>query len=113
MKKIDITTLEKLSIQQNIQETLGYLYADPRYPWSWGVDRKTVLSGKILRFEVSGLKHKGLVYIILNGSDLFNVYIANFKREVISIFENLYFDQLVEVIDCAIETDSNYQSSNS
>lgn len=60
---------------------------------------------RMLRFYVSGMKHKGHVYIFLNGMDLYDVYIVTTKGTIVdkSADMGLYFEDLNEWIDDRIE----------
>ena len=72
--------------------------------WSWGVSKLLDLNGKGLRLTVSGRKHKGHVYVVLNGMDLFDIYYTSNRGTIKNLDTNIYFDQLSEVIDNRIET---------
>lgn len=72
--------------------------------FSWGFNRPQALhNDKGLRFHVNGFKYKGIVEVVYNeGSDLFDVTIGKM------CIEGVYLDQLVEVIDNAVERTDNY-----
>jgi len=74
----------------------------PNY-WSWGAHGATNLNGKGLRIAVNGLIHKGFVYIVVNGLDLFDVYLTDKKNTIKNILSMVYFDELAERLDAAIE----------
>lgn len=71
---------------------------------SWGFNNPIALTGnRGLKFNVNGFKYKGAVEVIYNeGSDLFDVTIGKM------CIEGVYLDQLVEVIDNAVELTDNY-----
>ena len=71
---------------------------------SWGFNNPIALTGnRGLKFNVNGFKYKGAVEVIYNeGSDLFDVTIGKM------CIEGVYLDQLVEVIDNAVERTDNY-----
>jgi hypothetical protein len=79
--------------------------------WSWGFNTPAALAdNKGLAFKVNGFIHKGWVKVIYNeGNDLFNIVLINRKRTVVREIEGIYFDQLVEVIDNAIEKTNDYK----
>ncbi|MBQ7855194.1 MAG: hypothetical protein IJ352_09290 [Muribaculaceae bacterium] len=71
---------------------------------SWGFNNPIALTGnRGLKFDVNGFLYQGTVEVIYNeGSDLFDVIIG------MMCIEGVYFDQLVEVIDNAVERTDNY-----
>jgi hypothetical protein len=78
--------------------------------WSWGVRGLTDLSGKGLRMTVSGFKHKGHVYVFLNGGDLFDVVLTTNRGIVKKVIKDIYFDDLLNQVDDAIEyTGDDYE----
>ena len=58
--------------------------------------------------NVQGHHHKGHVYIFVNGSDLFDVYLTTTQGTIKMKIEGLYFDQLVEWIDEKVEKIPDY-----
>ena len=56
-----------------------------------------------LRLKVNGRLHTGYVIIALNGSDYYEVYLQNDKGTE-CVNEEVYFDELGDVIDRAIES---------
>lgn len=86
--------------------------------FSWGVSQKvaTVYNGMAtLALRVTGAVHKGWVYISLNeGKDCYEVRLLNVSRQVKRTLEEVYCDNLGEVIDGLVErkpewTDAQYQ----
>lgn len=80
----------------------------------WGATKFTVDNmkrPKMLRFQVSGMKHKGHVYIFVNGMDLYDVYITKKDGTIVhkSNDMGLYFDQFTDWIDDRIEKLDNYR----
>ena len=61
----------------------------------------TNYKNKVLRFKVNGHHHKGHVYVAVNGSDLYDVYLTttrgNIVKEIKDIFPNkmLFEDILI------------------
>lgn len=79
--------------------------------WSWGSHALTNLNGKGLRMTVSGFRHKGHVYILLNGADLFDVILTTNRGTVKQVFTDIYLDQLLELVDDAVEyTGADYEA---
>lgn len=80
--------------------------------WSWGSKSFIVdntRNCRMFRMTVSGHHHKGHVYIFVNGSDLFDVYLTSNRGTIKVIGTDLYFDQLVEWIDEKVERIPAYQ----
>jgi len=86
---------------------------------SWGVSKRMYTFYKdmpTLILRVSGLIHKGWVYISLDeGSDCYIITLLNVRYTVIKTVDNIYCDSLGEVIDGLIEkspklTDSEYRT---
>ena len=63
-----------------------------------------------LAFKVDGFKHRGWVFVKYNeGKDLFDVELRDNAMTIIRGIEDVYFDQLVHVIDHAVERTSDYE----
>lgn len=79
--------------------------------FSWGVHRPTALpDDKGLAFKVDGFKHRGWVFVKYNeGKDLFDIELRGNDMTIIRVIEDVYFDQLVTVIDNAVEHTENYE----
>lgn len=79
--------------------------------FSWGIHRPTALSNNEgLAFRVNGFKHRGWVFVKYNeGKDLFDIELRGNDMTIISVIEDVYFDQLVAVIDNAVEHTENYE----
>ena len=73
--------------------------------FSWGFHRPTALpDNRGLAFQIEGFKYTGTVNVIYNeGTDLFEVYLEDGRIE-----EDVYLDQLVNVIDGMVERCDNY-----
>ena len=73
--------------------------------FSWGPHNfKRVPNDKGLSFSVDGFKFQGCVKVIYNeGTDLFEIHFDDGRIE-----EDVYLDQLVDVIDNAIERTCDY-----
>ena len=56
-----------------------------------------------LEFKVNGLRHKGWVRISLTWADLYKVETVNWRRNLKDSIDEVYFDQLVEVLDAFVE----------
>jgi hypothetical protein len=78
---------------------------------SWG-PRSFVAIPNGLQFRVSGFKHKGLVRVTYNeGHDLFDVQFLTLKGRLIERKEQIFIDELAEVIDNFVEYTKNYDKS--
>mgnify|MGYP007112528335 CR=1 FL=1 len=71
---------------------------------SWGFNSPIAITNG-LRFKVQGFKFTGTVEVIYNeGMDLFEVHLSDGTK-----VEDVYLDNLVEVIDNLVEKTSNYE----
>lgn len=79
--------------------------------FSWGFHRPTALpNDEGLAFKVDGFKHQGWVVVRYNqGKDLFDIELRGNDMTIISVIEDVYFDQLIAVIDNAVEHTENYE----
>lgn len=78
---------------------------------SWGThNAKTIKNG--IRFQVNGFKHMGFVEITYNlGKDLFDVKLISLKNEMVKEIPSIYFDDLLNVLDDAVERVDNYDKA--
>lgn len=98
---------------QEVMETARYVQQIFRTQWpvvfSGGYSQPAAIlfrNMKALRFHVNGFLHQGFVVVALNeGTDLFEVYMLDEKRNVLPGKETeVYFDTLVDTIDRMVET---------
>lgn len=75
--------------------------------WSWGFTSPTCLSNnRGLAFKVQGYKYKGWVEVVYEeGLDTFTVILQKSGKRV----EDVYFDELVNVIDGLVERTDDYE----
>ena len=78
--------------------------------WSWGAQAWTKMNANCLRFTVNGRHHRGHVYIVVNHSDLFDVYLTSNRGTVKEVLTDIYVDSLVDSIDAKIEYVPEYRS---
>jgi len=52
-----------------------------------------------VRFNVNGLRHKGCVMIQLRWVDDYTVSFVNTKNEMVKMYEGVYCDMLVNILD--------------
>jgi hypothetical protein len=110
-EKIDFQTITKGCRDLNFQELMQLLKLNISIFWSWGAHNFIVDSAKrtrMFRMNVQGHHHKGHVYIFVNGSDLFDVYLTTTQGTIKKKIEGLYFDQLVDWIDENVEKIPDY-----
>lgn len=110
-EKINVPEITKGCRELNIQELMQLLRMDVMKFWSWGshaftIDKKP--NTRMFRMTVNGHHHKGHVYIVVNGMDLFDVYLTSNQGTIKLIGEGLYFDMLVDWIDNRIERIADY-----
>ena len=74
--------------------------------FSWGFNSpKRLPDDKGIIFNVEGFKYRGVVEVSYNiGSDLFEVHLSDGTK-----VEDVYLDNLVEVIDSLVEKTTNYE----
>lgn len=71
---------------------------------SWGAKDFAKHKDLWLRFRVSGLKFKGLVYITLAWNDTFTLYFVSSRGTIKEKMEEVYIDELIRRIDKFVET---------
>jgi len=65
-----------------------------------------------LKFKVNGMKFKGHVLVVLNFIDTYDVYFGNIRKDIFKItkiMNDVYCEELGQVIDNYIEKQANYQ----
>ena len=76
--------------------------------WSWGAEGFVRIKNKALRFKSNGHHHKGLVYISLNGSDLFDIHLTTLNDTIVEVIKDIYREDLFDTIDKKIEFIEDY-----
>ena len=89
-------------------ETLRILKTKPTWLWSWGFRNAGIVKDKLLLFRVSGHYHKGYIAITLNWDDTYIVSLINVRWEVKETIENVYVDELLDLLDTKIERKAEY-----
>ncbi len=75
---------------------------------SWGCKNFEVLNEGLM-WHVQGYLLNGWVKVIYNyGTEAFDVYILNNKRQLVKKIEEVYLDKLVDVIDYNVEKDGSF-----
>lgn len=103
MEKIDPLKIAKESRDMDAKEIVRFFYSHGPKFWSWGADKFTDINKRGLRFTVNAHHHKGHVYLFVNGSDLFDIYLTTSHGNIKEKICDIYLDQLVDVIDKKIE----------
>lgn len=71
--------------------------------WSWGANSWTNLFDKCLCFKVQGYLFKGLVFVTVNGMDLFDIYYTD-KKGIVKFYDNdVYLEDFIEFVDGRVE----------
>ena len=92
----------------NPQETMQWLKINPIWLMSWGARNFTKFEDTALFFTVSGNLHKGIVLITLAWDDTYTVRLLSGQWNEKAKFENVYCDELAELIDNKIERINEY-----
>ena len=110
------TNLESLEQQHQMASyILEIMRYNPVVIMSWGIDPESYrlaedAAGNYgLQFHVQGFKHKGTVQILYDeGSDTFLYHLLSEAGDIVATRENICFDELVSVVDAAVEKVDNY-----
>jgi hypothetical protein len=102
----------KIELTEEDMEMGKYIYSillsQPTILMSWGFTSPVVIRLG-LKFKVNGFLHKGWIEVRYNeGADLFDIYLIGEDNQIRETIEEIYFDQLVEVIDNHVEKVENY-----
>lgn len=78
---------------------------DPSLPMSWGVDLESLeCTDDALEFHVQGFLHTGNVRIVyIEGADVFQVSLYDDEGNETKRIDDVYLDNLAEVIDLNVE----------
>ena len=76
--------------------------------WSWGCCKFMALNEGLM-WHVQGYLLNGWVKVLYNcRTDAFDVYFLNNKKELVKKVEEVYLDNLVDVIDYHVEKDGSF-----
>jgi hypothetical protein len=93
----------------SIAETMQVLYkTNPLVYFSWGVSAKYNYENKALILKVNAHHHKGYVVITLDWNDTYIVNIIKTSGRIVATYDNVFFDELQEIIDNKIERIEEY-----
>jgi len=76
--------------------------------WSWGANSWTKMNKALLRFKVQARRHRGHIYIAVNGLDLFDVWLTTLEGKIKKEFKDVYLEDLIDTIDNEIENIPEY-----
>ena len=108
-EKIDYKELAKQGREFNITDIHYIITNTGAIVMSWGFRNPVIMvENRVYRFTVSGHHHKGHVYIVLNGLDLFDIYYTSNRGTIKKISNDVYIDSLVNTLDSDIERISEY-----
>ena len=83
---------------------LSIFKTQPNVVCSWGFRSPYVVKNGV-RFHVNGFQHKGWCEVMYDeGRDTFIFSTFGKGGRVLSVVEDVYFDNLIDVIDSAVET---------
>ncbi len=103
-------------IKEMADYILKIIHSGGPVTWSWGpaVFRPVEYNGMAaLRFTVNGFIHKGDVVVAYNrGADTFEVYCLDRNDAVVSSKDDVYFDELIDVIDGLVERQCSDEEYN-
>jgi hypothetical protein len=97
------------------REIAGYILSifrtNPYVVMSWGINPVSITIVDVgVKFHVQGFIHTGYVQVVLNeGEDLFEVTLISEEGETLKTIEHIFVDNLICVIDSAVEKCENYQ----
>lgn len=76
--------------------------------WSWGSTNYIALDNGLM-WHVEGYLHNGWVKVLYNaGTDAFDVYFLNNRKEEVKKVEEVYIDSLIDTIDYHVEKDGSF-----
>ncbi len=97
------------------REIAGYILSifrtNPFVVMSWGINPASIKIVKVgVKFHVQGFIHTGYVQVVVNeGEELFEVTLISEEGETVKTIEHIFVDNLISVIDSAVEKCENYQ----
>ena len=110
LKRIEMAKIEQHDIEIG-EYILSILKSRIDIVSSWGLDPESLKPIKYgIEFHVQGFKHTGRVQVTLNeGEDLFEVCLISESGETTEKHESIFLDNLISVIDDAVENVENYE----
>lgn len=108
MKKINLAEIIKKCRALDAQELMQYFKLHSYKFYSWGANGFTHIEGKCLKFKTNGHHHKGHVYIVVNGADLFDVYLTTTQGNIKEELKDIFIEDLFNTLDKKIEFIKEY-----
>lgn len=75
---------------------------------TWGSHGWTKMNKHLLKFKVQARRHKGYIYVAVNGADLFDVWLTNNRGRILKTFNDVFVADIVDTIDKEIEFIEEY-----
>lgn len=75
----------------------------------WASRNWTIASKNVLKFRVSAHRHKGYIYVRVNGADLFDIFLVSTTGKIKKVFTDIYVEDFIDTIDNEIERIPEYQ----
>jgi hypothetical protein len=91
------------------KETMQWVTANKLWVMSWAARKFSQYENKALFFTVSGYLHNGIVLITLAWDDTYTVRLLSTQWNEKAKFENVYCDELAELIDEKVERIKEYE----
>lgn len=100
----------KVQLSEMAKYIWKILTANPSIPMSWGVDPNSLISSEdALEFHVQGFLFTGNVRVVyIEGADIFEVYLYNEDSSLKERIQDVYLDNLTDVIDEKVEKTADY-----
>lgn len=76
---------------------------------SWAARSWTRMNKFCLRFYVSAMHHTGHIYVVVNGADLFDVYITTNRGRIKEVLNDVYLEDFIGILDEKIERIEAYR----
>lgn len=96
----------------NCDQLMSVFNSHPNIVGSWGAHLFQFIhvenhENNYLKFSVEARRHKGQIYIFLNANYTFKIYLVS-DKEIISILNEIYIDDVINTIDEKIEKIDSY-----
>lgn len=106
--------MPEIKTSSDIAKYIWYILTlDPYIPMSWGIEEESIeTSEDSVEFKVNGFLHQGNVRItFIEGADLFQVCLYDEDGALKEQIDDVYFDNLTEIIDQKVEKCENYKDA--
>lgn len=75
----------------------------------WGAHAWTKMNKYVLRFKVEAHRHKGHIYVCVNGADYFDVYLTTTHGKITHVFNDVFLGDFITLVDDRIERIEDYK----